>query len=502
MATSNIFSFLKPILPGRKSNEKGVAQTGSFNSASPNTVLTVPDYRDHLTDIYASRIADDSRTLVKQLMQMDPDMAGAMNAFLTVADTWPIIVARDAEGVIDRAAQKTLMGLITALTTRTDYSKGFKAPKSLTAITESLRYMLLMRGSIGGELVLNKAVLPAEIRLVDMASIEWYEPQAGTMYPVQKTSDGREINLDIPTFFSVSFRQDPTSPYSKSYFVSAINTIAARQQVINDLYRIMQLTGYPRLHITVMEDVILKSAPLGEVDTPQKKAAYVTSALQQITNAISNIRPDQAFVHTDSVEATMLNEKNPGMSVDISEVIEVLNAQNQAGLRTMATILGRGTMGVNTASVEARIFALNAQGLNEPIADFLSQVLTLALRLTGSESRAEVIFQEVELRSTLELETQMVVRSTRLKSDLSLGLISDDEYHLEMYGRLAPDDAPLLSGTGFDAPAPTVDTTDVSSNTDATGRSVSAPGGTKGARDNASKTKSARGLPNKPAATK
>lgn len=502
MATSNILSFLKPILPSRKSNEKGLAQTGSFNSASPATVLTVPDYRDHLTDIYSSRIADDSRTLVKQLMQMDPDMSGAMNAFLTVADTWPIIVAKDADGVIDRAGQKTLMQLVTALTTRTDYSKGFKAPKSLTAITESLRYMLLMRGSIAGELVLNKAVLPAEIRVVDPGSLEWYEPQAGTLYPVQKTSDGREINLDVPTFFSVSFRQDPTSPYSKSYFVSAINTIAARQQVINDLYRIMQLTGYPRLHIEVMEDVILKNAPMGEIDTQVKKAAYVNASLQQISNAIANIRPDQAFVHTNSVQASMLNEKNPGMSVDISEVIEVLNAQNQAGLRTMATILGRGTMGVNTASVEARIFALNAQALNEPIADFLSQVLTLALRLTGSESRAEVTFEEVELRSSMELETQNVVRSTRLKADLSLGLISDDEYHLTMYGRLAPDDAPLLSGTGFDAPQPVVDTNNISANDDPTGRSVSAPGGTKGARDNASKTKSARGVPSKPVATK
>lgn len=489
MATSNLLSLLKPLLPARKPNEKGTALTPSYNPASPSTVLTVPTYRDHLTDIYASRISSDSRTLIKQLMQMDPDVSGAMNAFLTVADTWPIIVCKDADGVIDRAGQKTTMQLVTALTVRTDYTKGFQAPKSLTAITEACRYMILMRGAIAGELILNKAILPASIRLVDYSSLEWYEKTPGIMSPVQKTADGREVSLDIPTFMTATFRQDPTTVYTTSYFVSAINTIAARQQVINDLYRIMQLTGYPRLHVSVLEEVVLKNAPPLEVSDGVKKTQYVNTQLRAISQAIANIRPDQAFVHTDSVEVSMLNEKNPGMALDIEPIIEALNAQNQAGLRTMATILGRGTMGVNTASVEARIFALNAQALNEPVADFLSQMLTLALRLTGSESRVEVTFQEVELRSTLELETQKVVRSTRLLHELSLGMISDDEYHLQMHGRLAPDDAPLLSGTNFDAPAPEVDTDDISANSDAMGRSVSAPGGTKGARDNASKTK-------------
>lgn len=485
MATSsNVASALKVVLPARKTNEKGVALTATFNPANSSTVLTAPTYRDHLTDIYATRIAQDSRELIKNLMQNDPDMSAAMNAFLTVADTWPIMVAKDGEGVIDRVGQKTLMQLITQMTTRTDYSKGFKVVNSLTAISEACRYMILMRGGVSGELVLNKLLLPSEIRMVDLASIEWFELAPGQFTPSQKTPDGKSVSLDFPTFFATWFRQDPTTIYSQSYFVSTINSIAARQQVINDLYRIMQLTGYPRMEVTVMEEVLVKNAPLGSIDTPEKKQQYLTQQISGINAAIANIRPDQTFTHTDSVEVTMLNDKMPAMSIDISNVIEVLNAQNQAGLKTMATIIGRGTSGVNTASVEARIFALNAQALNEPVADFLSQIFTLALRLSGSESYVEVRFQEVELRSDLELQTQLVVKATRLRTDLSDGLITDDEYHLQMYGRLAPDGAPQLSGTGFATATAEVATDDLSPNDDPLGRSVSSGDSGKGAKDN------------------
>ena len=38
----------------------------------------------------------------------------------------------------------------------------------------------------------------------------------------------------------------------------------------------------------------------------------------------------------------MVNDKKAGMSIDIEPVIKTLNAQNQAALKTMATILGRG----------------------------------------------------------------------------------------------------------------------------------------------------------------
>lgn len=482
---ANIISALKVLLP-KRSNPKGTASTSTFNKSNSGNVLSAPAYRDHLTDIFDSRTSLDSRSLIKQLFITDPDMSAAVSAYLTVADTTPIFVVKDPSGQVDPAGQEILNQLLTALTTRTDYSKGFKIVQSLRSICEDLRYLVLLRGGLAAELVVSKEFLPAEIRLVDMATIEWFEKAPAQYTPRQSTPGGEIIELDIPTFFTSWYHQDPTAIYSTSPFVSAINTIAARQQVVNDLYRIMRITGYPRMEITVLEEVLLKHAPPAVLMDETSKTNYVRSQLATITQQIAAIGPEQTFVHTDSIEAGMVNEKSSATTLNIDSVMGALNAQNQAALRTMATIIGRGEAGVNTATVEARVFSMNADSINKPIADLLAQIFTMGIRLQGSQSYVEVNFAEVELKSAIELETMMLVRSQRLKEDLSLGLITDAEYHLKMYNRLPPAGSPTLSGTGFQnaGAGAAVDTTAISPNQDALGRSVSHAGGAKPARDN------------------
>lgn len=488
---SKLVSALKILLPTRAPSA-GVATTPTFNESNTNNILSAPAYRDHLTDIFTSRSSGDSRALIKSLFKNDPDMSAAVNAFLTVADTELTAIVRTTDGELDPAGQKTLRSLMIALTTRQDYTKGFQIVNSMSAITEACRMMLLMRGALGGELIMTKEMLPYEIRLVDMGSVEWFEKKPGAFTPQQRSVTGKIISLDVPTFFATWFRKDPTEIYTYSPFISAINTIASRQQVINDLYRIMKITGYPRMEVTVLEDVLMKNAPEEAKRDVTAKNNYLSQQMSVIKNALSTLRPDQAFVHTDSMTVGTSNEKNPGMAIDIAPVISALNAQNQAGLKTMATIIGRGESGVNTASVEARVFSLNAQALNTPVADFLSQIFTMALRFTGSESYVECKFQAVEMRSDTELETQMLVRAQRLKDDLSLGLITDAEYHLKLYNRLPPEGTPELSGTNFNAKQTAgVDTGALSPNGDPVGRAASAPGGNAGARDNKSKPASA-----------
>lgn len=474
---------LAVVLPSR-SNPKGIATTSTFSPSNASNVLSAPTYREHLTDIFSQRTSLDSRALLKELFKTDPDVSAAVHAFLTVADTQLIPLVKDAEGQIDRQGQKLLQQVISMFTSRMDYSKGFKVVPSLSSLTEEFRYMMLLRGGIGAEMVVSPEFFPSEIRHVDLAPVEWFEKAPGQYTPQQRDANGKIISLDFPSFFATWFRQDPTTIYSTSPFISAINTIAARQQVINDLYRIMRITGFPRMEVTVLEDVVLKNAPPSVKADPVKQQSYLNEQLGNIRAMLSSIGPDQTLVHYDSITPGMLNEKAAGVAINIDSVMEALNAQNQAGLRTMATILGRGTSGVNTATVEARVFSMSAEALNKPIADILGQMFTLAIRLHGSQSRVEVVFAPVELRSALELETNLLVRSQRLRADLSDGLISDDEYHLMMYNRLAPEGAPLLSGTGFlNAPAASVDSTNVSPNADPLGRSVAAPKAQKPARD-------------------
>mgnify|MGYP001001616374 CR=1 FL=1 len=472
-------------LPKKKSNPKGVSATSTY-TGQPDAVLSAQDFRAHLVDIFTDRVSQDSRALLKDLFKYDSDVSASLHAYLTVSNTTPRFFVYDMEGNLDREGQKQFEILKQNLTQKNDYSVGFSFIKSMREISEDLRYMVLLRGGIGAELVFNKFLLPQEIRHVDLSTVEWFEKESGIYKPQQQAPGSNEtINLDIANFFVKYYRQNPTEIYSESMFVSAINTIAARQQVINDLYRIMQKTGYPRIEATVVEEVLRKNAPVEMKQDEPKMVQWINSRMQEIANNLTNMRADAAYVHTDAVQAKILNDKGPGSSMDVESIINVLNAQNQAALKVVGTVIGRGESGVNTASVEARIFSLAAESLNGPIADLFSDMFSLALRLTGYQGYVVCRFDPVELRPDTELEPQRVMKQTRLQSDLSLGLITDDEYHLQMYGRPRPDSAPEVSGTGFREGTQNADSEigTPSPNADPLGRSIT-PSGSKSANSN------------------
>lgn len=467
-----ILSKLQILLPPRL-RPKGTGQTPTYDPERSGDTLDLPAYQEHLKDLYQERPNSTSQELIADLVKADPDASAALSAYLTTADVAPMIVVKDPDGAVDREGYKLLNQILEALTTRRDYSKGYEQRKSLRLIAEELRYMILARGGMAAEAVYDELLILREIRLVDIAQIHIQERQPGLIIPWQKVGDN-EIKLDIPTFFMEWYRKSPMDAYGNSPFVAAINSMAARQQVINDLYRIMQVTGYPRMTMKIMEEVVLKNAPPAVRADAQAARRYLRARRNEIVGQLNSLRADQPIVHYDSAEVSILNEKNPSAGMNISDVVQVLNAQNQAGLRTMATILGRGESGVNTATVEAHLFARHAGSLNLGIGDLFSKIFTQALRLHGSESRVEVTFPQIDLKSELELEPQKQLKVNRLRQDLSDGLIDDDEYHLQVYGRLRPDHIAEMSGTGFVSGGRLeVDAEKVTPNSDPLGRSTS-----------------------------
>lgn len=473
---------LKVILPRRRGAKNGIADTPTFNRASPDTPLSTPTDRDHLKNLIDTRLNTSGAELMLELFKNDPDVSASVNAFLTAADTEPMWVCRDINGDVDRAGQEMVEQILQGIFTRFDYTKpgNFALKPTMRALFEDMRYFILLRGALMPELVMNERLLPSEIRLVDPASVEWTESKSGVPKPEQ-VIDGERISLDVPTFFVSFFRKPPTTLYSSSPFISAINTIAARQQVINDLYRIMRKTGYPRIKAELLEEVLRKNAPADAQNDETLMRQYLARRRDELTGILTNMQSEQALVHFDSANIGVMNEKNPAAQLDITNVIKVLNESNQAALKTMSTIIGRGETGVNTASVEARVFSMNAEQLNGPIEDVMSKMLTLAVRLQGSQSRVEFKFAKVELRPDLELEPQRTMRQARLMEQLSLGLITDDEFHIQMYNRIRPNEVPELSGTNFLSQNNSIDPAEVSPNGDALGRSI-APEGSSNAR--------------------
>jgi len=469
---------------GRKTAAGGLALSPTAEAGSGVAPLKVPGYREHLVDLTDVRSGASSQALMAFMATADPDVSAAIHAYLTVADTPMVVEIRNGEGAFEPEGYKIWNQLLVKLGYVTDLTKGFQLRPPIRVLAEQMRYLCLLRGAVGAELVTDKSMFPDEIRLVDPATLKWYEPLPGKLIPEQVPKSGnKNISLDIPTFFYGGYRNSPLSAYPTPPFVSAINTIVARQNVINDLYRIMQLTGFPRMDIKVLEEVLRNAAPATVRNDPGQLQAWTAARIAEIRSNFSTIAPDEAFVHTDSVEVSIVNDKAPASALNIDSVIKTLNAQNQAGLKSVSTILGRGESGVNTASVEARVFSMNADSLNLPVSVVLSKLFTCAFQIMGYPFFVQVGFREAEMRPATELEPQLLAKQSRLLEALSYGLITDDEFHMQMYGRLAPEGAPALGGTNFRSPAPAMDPSKASPNADPLGRSLT-PGSNDTAKSN------------------
>jgi hypothetical protein len=466
------------LLPKGKGVKGGRGAPPGFKASDPK--MSAPTFRDHLTDVYSSRVANDSRALIATLANMDPDVSAAIMAFLAVAGSVdPIVYAYNEKDEIDPAGIAMGQQLLAVLTTTQDYTQGFSNKPTVDSLCTDHRYMILLRGGTAAELILDKTYVPTELRLVDPATLTWEQAAAGVYKPIQTpTGSNNLIDLNIPTFFTSNFHQSPLDIYTYSPFVSAINTIASRTLVINELYRIMKIVGYPRLDVKVLEDVLMKAAPPAFRNDASKIRAYVQGELNSIRTAISNLGSGDAFVHSNAVEASIINDKNPSAGIQIQGVIDVLQAQNMASLKVMPAVVGRANNG-QVASTEARLFALNADALNRSVSTLLTKAFTLAARLAGYAGRIEVLFPPVELRPAMELEPQWTMKASRLRQDLSDGVISDIEYTMQMYGRPPLAGAPPLSGTGFAGATPQaqIDTGAISPNSDPLGRSLSGAGG-------------------------
>jgi hypothetical protein len=476
------------LLPKGKGVKGGKGATPGYVKSQPT--MTAPTYRDHITDVYSTRTANDSRELIANLANMDPDVSAAINAFLSVAGSVdPVVTAYNEKDEIDVDGIAMGQQLLAVLTTTNDYTIGYSDKPTIDALCADHRYLTLLRGGTSCELVLDKTYVPTELRTVDPATLTWDQTAPGVYKPTQTpTGSNEKIDLNIPTFFTSNFHQSPLSKYTYSPFVSAINTIASRTLVINELYRIMKIVGYPRVDVAVLEDVLMKSAPPAFRNQPEKIRQYVQAELNAIRDTITNLNSGDAFVHSNAIDAKIINDKNPSAGIQIQGVIDVLNAQNQAALKVMPAVVGKANNG-QVASTEARLFALNADALNRSVASLFTKAFTLAARLAGFAGRIEVNFPPVELRPAMELEPQWTMKASRLRQDLSDGLITDIEYSMAMYSRPPLPGAPVLSGTKFADPVPAagVDASAVSPNSDPLGRSLSGEGGNGVARNNQAK---------------
>ncbi|QNR70435.1 hypothetical protein IAQ67_28375 (plasmid) [Paenibacillus peoriae] len=379
-------------------------------------------------------------TLLEILKNNHPDVSQAVWNFKIIGNSGYKARATLLDGVTEhKSGQK----LIDDFLLRLDFyaSAGYEKSKSLDKLVDELIDNALIRGATSIEMVMDRDYEDVLfITAVDPETIS-FESESGRLIPYQTgSSTGRKIRLDIPTFFYEGLDESVKDPYGTSPFISAIQTIAFHQQILDDLKAIIHNQGYGKYDIKIIEEVLLKRMPLNVKQNEAKKQEWLNGQLNMIIQMYQNLDPDAAFVHFDSVEASMIDAAKA--TVDPQKITAVIDAMMNNALKQFSTLMGRRSTGQTEqyAKMEIKIFMKSVQRIQKLIESMLSRALTKYLNINGMQGYVFFEFNDTEIRTELEKVNfeQIAIMNAANKRDQ--GWISQDEASEEVVGHKAVGD--------------------------------------------------------------
>lgn len=434
------------VLPNRLAS-KAVA-------ASPASAVTkgqsIPAHTSYLnTSVQAYRFATSPVDLLRKLAHTDGVVSTAVVSLVQVANSGFKVKAISREtGRFDRDGTLMAMSIMATMDTLQDYSLGFASKRTVdTSVAQALRETVLT-GALAMEMVLDKAQLPNRFQIVDYSKLKMVSRGDGTSYPEQQVSGADPIPLNIPNFFIAELLKDADKVYADSLLEGAANTAIYFIEFIEDIRRVVHASGHPRVVATLDAEKVRAAAKAAGMNTPEKLQTFMNAQLETIRILLEEVQPNQALVSYDSVEFDHLASESD--KADYSALIQTISNMLATSLKSSPSILGmRGQGSQSLSNTESLVFLKNAKAIQVPVEEVFSRALTLAARLYGFDVYCKFKFNNINLRPDDELETFRTQREEKLLKQLSLGLISDDEYAAEVGCFPLSDTFKPLSGTGF-----------------------------------------------------
>lgn len=441
--------------------------------ATGGTKLAENDRNTARLDVLSMRSATTTKETIRNMSKVAPDLSSSNYGYTRLVVTRNFTaVARNQDGTTNVEATQATQALLNRFNYLQDYTDGFSGMSGIHALAESLVKEIRIEGSCALELVLDKALMPNRLQPISTSQIEFYADNSGYAYPVQKAPDGNGINLDIPTFFYESLDQDLTTAYSESPIEAAVQAAVTDAEFTNDVRRIVKRAIHPRIDVEINMELFRKTMPLDVRDDPEKEMAFTNKYINDVSDSVNGLEPDDALVHFDNIKFDYLNNGNISLDREYETLQGMVNAKLATGTKAPPAVLGHGSGSQNIASTETMLFVRYCEGVQNKINSIISRALTLGLRLLGYDVFVQFHFDRIDLRPDSELEAFRAMKQSRILELLSLGLLSDEEACIELTGGLPPTGAPKLSGTRFKGGGATVNPNPLSNTANSTPRDM------------------------------
>lgn len=355
--------------------------------------------------------------LLELLISVHPDVSHALYTYLRMGDTGITFTAKKKSGIEDKGGQHVLDELKEMLNTPLP-SSGYQHGRSLDKLDTIQRMMVMVRGACAGEVVLNERCNDVvDIVPVDPGLI-WFRREAGSnrLTPWQYVKNpgrrnqgeewfGQYKKIDTPTFIYEEFDPMVDDPYGRTPILPVLQIVFFHLEVLQDLKAVVHNQGYPRMDISMLEEVMIKSMPRSIASDPAKQAEYLKNRMEEIKQHFESLNPDDSTFHWDSVKVEYLKGGNSGPMIDIKKLIDIIDTQMATGLKTLLTLLSRHQGSTETySSVDTQIYIKNVESARNITKRFWQRAFSLAARVRGTQTLVTADYNPIDLRSENEVE--------------------------------------------------------------------------------------------------
>jgi hypothetical protein len=420
-----IYSFANFVLPSAvKRQVMGVGRATVPKNANPWGIFNwLPKKHQQAHNIDLTKLQSyTAEELLELLISVHPDVSYALYTYLRMGDTDLTFTAKKPNGNADKSGQRVLDELKVMLNTPLP-SPGYQHGRSLDKLDTIQRMMIMVRGACAGEIVLNERCNDViDIVPVDPALI-WFrrEPNTNRLTPWQYVKNprrnaneewfGNYKKIDTPTFIYEEFDPMVDDPYGRTPMLPVLQVVFFHLQVLSDLKAVVHNQGYPRLDISMLEEIMLKNMPNSLKNNPDGQQKWLKERMDEMLNHFNSLNPDDALVHWDSVKVEYLKGGNSGPMIDIKKLIDIIDTQMATSLKTLLTILSRHQGSTETySSIDTQIYIKNVESARSVTKRFWQRAFSLSARVRGVQTLVEVDYSPIDLRSEMERERDLRAR--------------------------------------------------------------------------------------------
>lgn len=401
-----------------------LAFLGTFGS------LTAPDYEaEWRSNCYDDRTLDRISTpeLLLRLVDLSPEISKGLWDFLRFSNAGYELKAYRVGGTETTEEPRAQVVLDTFLARL----KAIYGSESV--VFNRLFISAFLRGSFFAELVLDQNGREAvDIATPDPRWIQFEprtDPVRGAVYVPYQQQQGRRVYMDRETIRYVPVDPVPGSPFGRALAAPAVFTCLFSMGLLRDLRRVVAQQGYPRIDIKVVGENLKSWLSADVLADATKLKAAIADIMQQVKTSYQNLRPDDAWIHTNATEIG-----RPVGTVDstslgaIDALVRFLERNLTCALKSAPFLLGLSESNTETqATRQVEAYLGSIQAVQHLAEGLLEHLFTLAVQAAGLQADVEFRFQEVRAAEMLRDEQVRQLQTTVAIQQYLAGFLSLDE---------------------------------------------------------------------------